>query len=141
MIPLYLNLLLFLKNPGEIPENEIKEHFLTKNSKKKDPEEKKTILCRECLNIITEPEEKIIINGSHTHSFANPHGLVFQIGCFGAAKGCVFDGFFSDEFTWFKGYSWKVAVCKKCGSHMGWKFNSPASGFAGLILDNLIFPF
>lgn len=28
----------------------------------------------------------------------------------------------STEFSWFPGYLWQIAVCKKCSSHIGWKF-------------------
>ncbi len=99
------------------------------------------VLCRECLHPVTRPQDRTEVHGAHQHTFANPSGLVFTIGCFQMAEGCGAAGSPSDEFTWFKGYSWRVAVCIGCLAHLGWLF-SAASGavFWGLILDHLIFP-
>jgi hypothetical protein len=74
------------------------------------------------------------------HTFANPHGIVFEIGCFGAVEGCGYAGPASDEFSWFKGFSWRVVVCVMCLTHLGWFFESRDGGnFHGLILDRLLF--
>jgi len=74
-----------------------------------------------------------------TASFANPHGIVFEIGCFTAVKGCGYVGPPSDEFSWFAGYDWRVAVCFMCLTHLGWFFSSAGKeSFHGLILDRLI---
>jgi len=101
-------------------------------------EPEKLIVCRQCRNVITRPEERIEIQGAHQHTFANPQGIVFEIGCFGFAQGCGFVGPLTDEFTWFKGYSWRVAVCGACITHLGWLFHSPGGdSFCGLILDRL----
>lgn len=99
------------------------------------------VLCRECLHPVTREVDRTVVHGAHQHTFANPSGIVFTIGCFQAADGCGAAGSPSEEFTWFKGYSWRVAVCAGCLAHLGWLFIS-ASGaaFWGLILDHLIFP-
>lgn len=96
--------------------------------------------CRRCLNPITPEAARITVNGAHQHAFANPHGLVFDIGCFQIAEGCSSVGIPTDEFTWFSGYRWRVALCRGCMLHMGWQFNtSSGSGrFFGLILDHLV---
>jgi hypothetical protein len=97
------------------------------------------IRCRQCLNIITYPAERITVQESHRHTFANPHGIVFEIGCFRTAKGCGYVGPSSDEFGWFAGYSWRIAVCFRCLVHLGWLFESPdANSFHGLILDLIL---
>lgn len=97
------------------------------------------IRCRQCRSVIASPEDRIIVQGSHQHTFANPHGIVFEIGCFSAVKGCGHVGPPSDEFSWFAGYSWRVAACLMCLTHLGWLFSSPGKeGFHGLILDRLI---
>ena len=97
------------------------------------------ILCRRCGYVITRASERISVQGAFQHSFANPHGLVFYIGCFSTAEGCAYTGPFSNEFTWFRGYSWRIAVCGSCLLHLGWLFVSAAgSSFNGLILDQLI---
>ena len=101
-----------------------------------DPEE--VFLCRRCFQLVTTSGERINVNGAHNHSFANPHGIVFEIGCFRAVSGCSYSGDSSGEFTWFKGFHWKVAVCRSCISHLGWLFVSRDQSFNGLILENLI---
>ena len=103
--------------------------------------EERRVLCRECLHAVTREQDRTEVQGAHQHTFANPSGIVFTIGCFRSADGCGAAGSPSDEFTWFAGYSWRVAVCAACLAHLGWLFSS-ASGatFWGLILDHLIFP-
>jgi hypothetical protein len=97
------------------------------------------ILCRDCLHPVTRPDQRIGVDGSHRHTFANPHGIVFDIGCFRTADGCGRVGPRSEEFAWFAGYSWQVGVCAACLVHLGWHFASPGGGeFYGLILDRLI---
>ena len=51
------------------------------------PVDENAIVCRSCLFPITRPDQRIAIQGAHEHTFANPHGIVFQIGCFGSADG------------------------------------------------------
>ncbi|MCU0560156.1 MAG: cereblon family protein [Desulfobacterales bacterium] len=99
------------------------------------------ILCRECLHPVTRDRERISVAGAHRHTFANPHGIVFEIGCFSRAPGCARVGPASAEFSWFPGCTWQVAVCAACLAHLGWGFQSPGGGnFFGLILDRLIEP-
>jgi len=70
------------------------------------------ILCANCRRLITTPEERISIDGAHEHDFVNPHGLVFGIGCFGAAPGCVPVGEMTTDWTWFPGFGWSIAICR-----------------------------
>ncbi|MCD4675516.1 MAG: hypothetical protein K8S18_05900 [Desulfobacula sp.] len=104
------------------------------------PKEDEIILCAFCNNPVTDPSRQIIVNNSFHHTFANPHGYVFEIGCFSNAKGCVPGSIASSEFSWFIGYSWKIGVCNYCSSHLGWIFSSKSNKFFGLILEKLIFP-
>ncbi len=98
------------------------------------------ILCRQCRHIITNKDERIEIDGTHQHTFANPHGIVFEIGCFRSATGCGYTGPATDDFSWFKGFSWRIAVCGSCITHLGWLFISFGSEhFDGLILDRLVY--
>tara|TARA_B100000315_G_scaffold165252_1_gene153897 strand:+ start:595 stop:1089 length:495 start_codon:yes stop_codon:yes gene_type:complete len=96
------------------------------------------ILCATCGNRITKTSERVEIIGSHEHTFANPHGMIYHIGCFLNALGCI--GCFeeSTQFAWFQGYSWQIEICWNCGIHLGWIFNSEHNRFHGLILDRLV---
>jgi uncharacterized C2H2 Zn-finger protein len=105
----------------------------------KAADQEKFLLCARCFHVITHPSLRIIVNGAHEHTFANPHGIVFEIGCFRSAIGCGYYGPPSHEFSWFAGFMWQVAVCGSCLAHVGWLFSSPgADSFIGLILDRMI---
>jgi hypothetical protein len=69
------------------------------------------IRCRRCLAAVARPGDAIAVDGGHEHTFANPHGIVFTIGCFAEARGCGTAGGASPEFTWFRGFEWRVGIC------------------------------
>ncbi len=105
---------------------------------KEEDTESGQIVCRQCGFAITNDSSRIAVSGTHHHTFANPHGIVYEIGCFGAAPGCAVMGRPTNEFTWFPPHSWQVAICGSCLSHMGWRFiQAGGSVFFGLILDRL----
>ena len=96
------------------------------------------IVCRQCLQRLTRPSERATVNGSHRHTFANPSGIVFEVGCFRMTSGVSLIGPPSYEFPWFSGHSWQIAICATCQSHLGWLFKGHGgSQFFGLILDRL----
>ncbi|MDY6903861.1 MAG: cereblon family protein [Thermodesulfobacteriota bacterium] len=111
---------------------------LTENDQKPEQEKPSFLRCCHCRHNITTTEEKIAVNNAHHHTFANPGGIVFHVGCFRSAPGCSHSGLATDEFTWFPGYKWQIAVCSACLLHMGWRFSTTGSGFYALILDHLI---
>jgi len=130
---------LYLRPPREKQLDELLDSFVEEEVEEKISDDEDYILCRQCLNIITSSAERIEVHGAHQHTFANPHGIVFEIGCFRNVIGCGYAGPSSDEFTWFMGYSWRVAVCFKCLTHLGWLFTSAGhDSFNGLILDRLV---
>lgn len=100
--------------------------------------EKNPILCRRCRNEVTMAEHMISVNGLHQHTFINPAGIAYQIGCFSSAGGCHIHGIPTYEFTWFPGYAWAIAVCSNCLLHLGWYYQSEEATFFGLITDNLL---
>jgi hypothetical protein len=95
------------------------------------------LVCARCLSLVTSRASALSMGGSHVHTFANPHGFEFRIGCFADAPGCVEQGGESDYWTWFPGFTWRVSLCRSCGEHLGWLFRSPDARFFGLILDRL----
>ena len=95
------------------------------------------IYCKVCGRVVTGREQKIAVHGSHAHTFFNPAGIVFELGCFSVAPGCHSAGEATSEFTWFAGYVWRFALCRQCNSHLGWFFEGVTSSFFGLILANL----
>jgi hypothetical protein len=69
---------------------------------------------------------------------AHDHGVVFRIACFAVAPGCSAVGEPTTEFTWFPGFAWQVATCRRCREHLGWLFLGPDDRFHGLIEDRLV---
>jgi hypothetical protein len=99
---------------------------------------KQSILCKNCKIEITTVEYSTAVNGQHAHILKNPAGITFHIGCFSEAWGCIVYGIPTDEFTWFAGLSWCVALCAHCFTHLGWYYQSGGDCFFGLILANLV---
>ncbi len=96
------------------------------------------LLCRVCGERVTRESARVAVGGSHGHVFCNPHGLVYEVGCFSSAPGCVGEGPFVAEFSWFAGYAWQVALCAGCGALLGWRYRgAEGTGFHGLILPHL----
>jgi hypothetical protein len=95
------------------------------------------ILCATCGHPITSDRERIRILDAHEHRFMNPAGLLFHIGCFARADGCVPVGPRSDDYPWFPGFDWRVVLCAGCAEHLGWLFQSAERAFFGLRLDRL----
>lgn len=94
--------------------------------------------CRACGAAVTAKNQRIAVNGRHDHVFFNPHGHVFEIGCFARAPGALSASPSSSDFSWFPGFAWQVAACAACRVHLGWHFQGERnSGFFGLILDRL----
>lgn len=141
MVLLSMCTLIAFKHPLDRSDRPGSGSRVVARSRAREPEVEKYILCSSCHTVLTHPDEGITVQGAHEHTFANPHGVVFQIGCFQTATGCSYMGSPTQEFTWFKGFRWRVALCGNCLINVGWLFTSPAGvRFHGLILERLIFP-
>jgi len=130
-----------LRVPDDRPDQQGEITTAEQEAAERSPEEEELILCRQCRQAITRPVERLSIQGSHQHTFANPHGVVFEIGCFKDVFGCGYAGAATDEFSWFVGYSWRICYCSMCLTHLGWIFSSNAGDiFHALIIDRIIQP-
>ena len=96
--------------------------------------------CARCGTYMTRGALGIRMGGEHEHVVFNPAGRVFRVVCFKDAPGAVAVGNASDEFTWFKGFSWRIALCKSCDTHVGWMYEGTGSPavFFGLIRTMLV---
>jgi hypothetical protein len=94
----------------------------------------KKLLCRACGQVVTTTSARVEVAGAHEHTKRNPAGFVFRIGCFRAAPGCLSWGDACADHTWFAGYAWQLALCRRCGSHLGWAFEGEGAPFHGLVL-------
>ncbi len=62
------------------------------------------------------------MSGAHAHTFVNPAGFGYVIGCWNAAAGCVHLGSTETAFSWFPGWTWQLAACASCRTHLGWVY-------------------
>jgi hypothetical protein len=96
------------------------------------------LLCARCGHPITASGWARDVDGHHEHSFFNPHGYLFRIGCFRQAPGCVPRGEEHAAYSWFDGFTWQIAHCLGCDTHLGWGFRGAEDRFHGLVLDRLV---
>ncbi len=129
------------KKPGESTEKTGRDNTETVPETADDDVvagEGEKLLCTQCKATVTTVAEQVEVNGRAHHSFANPHGLYFEITCYGNAPGCMYSADASGEFTWFRGFRWKVAACSTCTAHLGWLFIASTTRFHGLISERLV---
>lgn len=100
--------------------------------------DRRVLACARCRRVITSAADRIEVNGSHEHVFANPDGESFRIGCFRNATGLLRVGPSSLEWTWFEGYNWQSEVCAGCREFLGWLYRRGDDRFHGLILGALV---
>ena len=119
-------------------DNKTKEIQKVLEEQERNEKEERAILCRACDNKICPLSSGIEVNGRHRHTFYNPEGIIYHIGCFASAPGCIMQGRPTLQFTWFPGFSWIFALCSNCYIHLGWHYRSGGGeNFYGLILNKL----
>lgn len=98
----------------------------------------RVLCCALCDQAVTRPEARCRVDGKHMHVFCNPHGVVFEVGCFSLATGLMPEGERYSEFSWFPGHEWQIMLCARCGEHLGWRFTARSGGgFYGLLPGKL----
>lgn len=96
------------------------------------------LACKLCHGVITSRGDAVDKDGKHQHTFFNPAGIVFEVGCFARAPGCAVSGQPTSEFSWFKGFLWQFSSCSACDAHLGWFFSGAGPSFYGLIVTRLV---
>jgi hypothetical protein len=96
------------------------------------------LVCARCAFEITSDDQRKAVAGSVEHTCVNPAGVVYRFLCFAKADGCSVAGAPSTEWSWFAGYSWRVAFCARCNAHLGWLFEGDGQSFFGLIRETLV---
>lgn len=96
------------------------------------------VVCESCRHRLARAADRIEVSGRHEHTCVNPAGHVYRIACFRTASGCVGEGGWTDYHTWFAGYFWQIALCGRCGIHLGWAFSGEGADFHGLIVNRIL---
>ncbi|MBI5165051.1 MAG: hypothetical protein HY985_14260 [Magnetospirillum sp.] len=96
--------------------------------------------CIRCGQFVTRTSWALRMGGDHEHVLFNPAGVIFRVACFADAPGVVAVGSASGQFTWFRGYLWRVALCRGCDTHLGWMYEGTGAPavFFGLIRTLLV---
>ncbi len=111
--------------------------ILTQSVEEDEKKAEKVLRCKQCDAAITRAKDRVSRAEKHLHTFFNPAGIVYEIGCFRRASGCHVEGVRSTEFSWFADYSWQISFCSSCSKHLGWFFSGRDDTFFGLIVDRL----
>ncbi len=99
--------------------------------------------CTICGALITYSDRLILVDGRNRHQFTNPAGIECDFHTFYSCPGAVAVGEPTDEHTWFSGYSWRIALCRECGQHIGWFYEAlsrlaPPWSFWGILVSQTI---
>lgn len=101
-------------------------------------EERRLVRCARCEHALTDAKARTEKDGAHRHTFVNPSGLSFHVACYRDAPGCLEIGEAETFWSWFSGYSWRNALCGRCGVHVGWSYRGRDDAFFGLIVDRIV---
>ena len=96
------------------------------------------VRCRQCRTVITQATSAIEMAGSHQHALTNPAGIRFIVLVYRHAN-CELTGTPTEEYSWFSGYAWQMALCLQCNTHLGWYYShGQFPDFYGLIAPRLL---
>lgn len=106
----------------------------------KPAESERVYRCAACRALVTRARWAIAVNGAHERAVFNPAGILFRILTFREAPGAAHAGAATADFTWFRGFTWRLCLCRVCGAHLGWRYQGAASPqvFFGLIKNRLV---
>lgn len=79
--------------------------------------------CRECALPVADPREVFKL-GEGPQLYLNPHGILHEVLLVRAARNLLLVGDATIEHTWFAGYAWCIALCARCRSHLGWRYEA-----------------
>ncbi|XP_072945321.1 protein cereblon isoform X2 [Epargyreus clarus] len=83
------------------------------------------LCCSSCNGEIARREHVVPMSSEGVHSnYTNIGGYMHDIVTVSRAYNVGLTGAASAEFSWFPGYTWTVANCAACGSHIGWRFDA-----------------
>ena len=94
------------------------------------------LICAYCGHCVTKVAEKIEVRGRHNYDFPY-YGHIVRLGCYRNAPGCVGIERVSNGYSWFRGYSWQIQLCRNCTIQLGWKYMSQDDNFYGLVFKML----
>jgi len=103
----------------------------------------KAYQCIACGNLITHSDRLLSLDGKTRYLFINPEGVECDFYIFSSCPGAVMFGEATEAHTWFPGYGWRMAFCRNCGQHLGWRYEGVSastrpSAFWGILVNYII---
>lgn len=101
----------------------------------------KSYHCLYCGMAVSTSDRILEVDGRIRHLFVNPAGMRCELLTFIACPGASVLGDPTLAHTWFRGYSWRLALCSRCGAHLGWHYRAHSDlrplEFWGLLVAHL----
>ncbi|KAK9843691.1 hypothetical protein WJX81_002577 [Elliptochloris bilobata] len=81
--------------------------------------------CVTCSAQIAKQDDVVEVSDEGAGAlFVNNHGSLYDLLTLRVAYGVSLRGEATEEYTWFPGYSWRLAYCRGCSAHLGWLFRA-----------------
>lgn len=83
------------------------------------------IRCKNCMTVIARRSDMLVMSSDGPMgAYVNNYGYVHETLTLSKAHGLNLQGQPETQHSWFPGYSWTIAYCNCCESHMGWLFKA-----------------
>ncbi|KAI5057766.1 hypothetical protein GOP47_0027781 [Adiantum capillus-veneris] len=83
------------------------------------------IRCKTCKNVVARRSDMLVMSSDGPLGvYVNNAGYVHETLTLAKVRGLILQGRPETMHSWFPGYSWTVADCNLCESHMGWLFRA-----------------
>jgi DNA-directed RNA polymerase subunit RPC12/RpoP len=89
-----------------------------------DEKESKSYRCAACKSVITYADRLVDLLGKSLHRCKYSPGVFCELFTFSSCPGAFNIGEPNEYYSWFPGYGWSFAVCRKCGNHLGWRYKA-----------------
>lgn len=87
------------------------------------------IRCKNCKNVVARRSDMVVMSSDGPLGmYVNKYGYVHETLTIAKARGLILQGRPETLHSWFPGYSWTIADCSFCETHMGWLFKALKKG-------------
>lgn len=84
-----------------------------------------SINCRICrTQVCSKSDVFSMCTQGFMNAYVNAYGHIHETLTVYKTKNLTLIGRQSTEYSWFPGYAWTIVQCKRCSSHIGWKFTA-----------------
>jgi hypothetical protein len=85
----------------------------------------KAYKCSVCKSVISYSNRLVAVLGKKWHRMKYSAGDAFcELFTFSSCPGALNIGDPNEGYSWFPGYVWSLALCRRCGNHLGWHYKA-----------------